>query len=568
MPAMHSTAIAFAVMASLSACQCRISATDDTEETGHQDSPPDDTAHTGDSKPHTGHTGHTGETGDTGTLPPLERICNDDYLTVAELPDPTISPTDPEQLQRVVQVPSDDFEEAYLLVVFHADPEQRLYDDGAPVVVAAIPALKSQDEPISQISPGYGVIEVQPIYSGWAVDGAGTSGVPDASGPNDALMLREAIRFASGQIDTVEGYSIGQVVEAPVCNDKVVVLGASAGGSIAMQALAEMDPVLASGVLGLANHEAPLLPQLILGDAGALWMDPGDLWNNLDENSNGYTYDEGSNPLYRPGDCEGDTCVLDYSMLHWDPDLDPAQIYDWRWAGNTRMGVLYLDLDGDHEVTHWRGDLDVDQNGVLDPDEDFVFVPHWDERYPESLQIYSLELMEAAVNRRVLDEADWPEHITTRADTRAFWQPRNMMTHVNAVVAAAPEWFRVAVDYTVVDHGQSLPDRPHITLFYDAFNDAGVPIRYNYAEAMLDCTIDPALWADDWSGKELPYNYDLQVEELDDHAMGEAINNNVAKALPAVGLLWDMYGRFDRCPLISDGLTVRATAAPSADPRR
>lgn len=287
-------------------------------------------------------------------------------------------------------------------------------------------------------------------------------------------------------------------------------------------------------------------------------MDPRDVANVFDEDGDGLTYDEGLNPLYRPGDCQGDSCALDYSALRWDPDTDPNVFYDWRWVGNTRTGLFYLDLDGDHQLTHVLGELDVDEDGVLDPDEDFVFLPHWDPGLPENPQIYSIELLEAAVELGVLDQDDWPVQLGTLEAARDFWRPRNMMTHIDAVAASAPPWFRVAIAYTAIDHGLALPDRPHITLFYDSFAATEIPIRYNFTEAMLECVVDRAMWHADWHGDELPYNYDLPLDELDDHAMGELIDNEVVKGLPALGLLWDMYGAFERCPMISIESATRA----------
>lgn len=526
MPVMFSTFALFAAMVGLSACQWRIHAPQDTSETSLPDDPT-----------------------------PLQLICNEDYLVPADLPDPTVVPTDPDQVYRVVRVFSEHFEEAYMLVIFHADSEQRLYDQGAPVVVGAIPALLLQEEPVAQLVSGYGVIEVQPIFSGWSIEGVGSSGDPDAGGSNDALLLREAILFASGRKDTVEGNSLGQVVEAPVCNDKVVVLGASGGASIAMQSLAGMDKELSQAVAGFANHESPLLPQLLLGDVGAVWMDPQDLNNNLDEDGDGYTYNEGLNPVYEAGDCQGDTCLIDYSALAFDPLTDLAEIYSSRFEDNEWPGVLYLDLDGDQRITYQRGALDVNQNGWLDDDEDFLFVPSWDRRLPESKHMYSVELVEAAVSNGVLLEDDWPEHIATRTETQDFWHHRNMMHQVEQVASSAPPWFRVAIDFTEVDHGIAAPDRPHVRLFFDAFNELGVPIRYNYSEAMMDCTVDASLWKEAWTGRELPYGHGLEPSELDYHAMVEEVPNSLVKALPALGLLWDMYGDFDRCPLVNEAST-------------
>ena len=534
------------VLAGLSACQCgRYSS--DTEETGPGHSAPIDS---GDS--FLGDTAHSGETGDTQLPPMLELICNDDYLDPVALPEAMIDPDEPTQAYRVVQVESEHFDEAYLLVVFHTDPEERLYDAGAPVVVGAIPALLLQEEPVAQLLPGFGVIEIQPIFSGWSVDGVGTSGDPDAGGPADADMLREAILFGAGRKTTIEGYTLGQVVEAPVCNDKVMVLGASSGAIVAMMALASMDEELASATMGFANHEAPLLPQLLLGDAGALWMDPQDPNNLRDQDGDGYTFDEGINPTYRPGDCQGTSCDLDYSALLWDPVMHSADINTGRFEGSDYPGVLYLDLDGDGQVTHIGGSLDVNQNGWLDADEDFMFMPHWDKLLPDGAHMYSPEVLGAAVTSGILREDNWPEHVASLAETVEFWQVRNMMNYVEPLAAVAPPWFRAAIDYTEVDHGQALPDRPHVMLFYDAFDAAGVPIRYNYSEAMMDCTVAPGLWKAAWTGQELPYNYDLQLSELDDHAMVEDVPNSIVRALPAVGLLWDMYGEFDRCPLIAE----------------
>ncbi len=528
MPVTHLLPTTVAVMAGLVACDCR--------ERVSPDSAPSE----------------TGPAGDTGELPRIERICNDDYLDPATLPEPIASPSQPDQVYRVVRVPSETFDEAYMLVLFHADPEQRLYDAGAPVVVSAIPSLLTQEAPAFQIHAGFGAIEVQPILSGWSIAGLGSSGEPDAGGQADAALLREAILFAAGRKTTVEGYTLGQVVQAPVCNDKVVVLGSSSGGAVAMQALDGMDLELSEAVMGLANHEAPVLPQLITSDIGALWMDPGDSTNALDEDGSGFSYDEGLNPAYQPGDCRGDSCDLDYSALAWDPLVNPALFYPAQLVQNLWPGVLYLDLDGDQRLSHIAGSLDVDQNGALDPDEDFVFPPLWDRRLPGAKHRYSAELLEAAVTAGVLDEGDWPEHVAPLAESQEHWQRRNMALHNEGVAQAAPPWFRVAVEYTLMDHGVAAPDRPHITLFYDAMHSLGVPVRYNGSEAMMECAIDRALWQEGWAGAELPYDHPLEPSELDAHALPETIPNSLVKAVPVLTLFWDLYGPFDRCPELAN----------------
>lgn len=493
---------------------------DDTgRETGHE---------TGDSG-----APHTGETGEEETTPAFaERGCQRD--------DPAETLPDAGEIDglryRVIRIPGGLFEALYAVVLFPADGTTA-WEDGAPVVVVAPPGLSVdsgvEEAPKPVFDARYGVVEVQPIYPGWTVAGYSTSGGSDDGGMQTASALSETIRMASGDAILDRGLTLSQIAEMPVCNDRVALLAYGTGGGVAMEALAPNAP-LASVLAGFGSFEAPTLPQLVAGDAGFPWMDADP---EVDGDGNGASWDDGRNADWTSGACDTVSCSLDYSSVAWDTDLHLSDVFPGRFE-DAPQGVLYLDRSGSGALEYDAGGLDVDGDGAIGADEDFVLLPHVSS---EGRVYYSPQ---AAYAAKDLPES-WPEGVVELAETEAFWAIRSMAEEGKVVLSTYDTRLPVVVGFTEQDGSLPLPDRPHVVTLHEMFADAGFPTRYNFRGDLLDCWLDPSSRGG-WDGGP-PRGTDLEEGELDAWAIPESVGDETALALTGLAVLWDAFGPFDYC---------------------
>lgn len=507
--------------------------TKDAHDSGGADSAaPDDTG--------SGHTG--GDTGDTGewdtadtspedTDPAFpDRGCHDDGagsgLGAAErLGDLSY---------RVVRIPGL-FEELYAVVFFPADG-RTAYDNGAPVVVVAPPGLSVdsalEETPRPYLDARFGVIEIQPVYPGWTVAGHTTKGGLDDGGTVTGSTVSQAMRFATGQVKLDGGYTLSQVTGVAVCDARVGLLGVGSGGFIAMSAIA---PDRANGdvLAGVALFEAPSVPQMVTGDLGAVWMDPDP---EVDANGDGYPWSDAQNTDWTEGACDVAQCHLDYSSIAWDPDTRLSDVFPDRFSGGD-PGVLYLDRSGSGALELGLDATDVDGDGALGADEDFVLIPH---EGSDGLRYYTPD---AAVAATAALE-DWPDGLATLEPVEDFWAPRSVMGEATIVVRDFPNDIPVVVGFTEVDEAVAVPARPQVVLNHDLFAGAGFPTRYNLRADALTCLTDPAERGA-WTGGP-KRTVTLAEGELDAAAMPEAIS--APEAVAALSALWDGLGAFDRCP--------------------
>ena len=482
------------------------------------------------------------DTGDAPVILPLS--CDDDYLDApADLSAPEAADG---QLKRVVQVSSEDFDTLCLAIYYPSDPGHRLYREGAPVVVSAVPALKAQTVGQAQVVAGFGLVEVQPSYPGIDNSGCTTSGELDVGGAHSAAAVRDAIRFATGELTTVEGYTLGQLVGMPTCAGRAVLLGASNGGSVAHLALATWPGDLAPLVSGLALHECPLIPQFVLQDVGATWMDRD---HEYDADGNGVPWDDGLNVTWEDSACRSrESCELDYSTLAYSASLSIDEVFSWRYPSPYPAGLFYLDTNGNGHLDYSSEyATDIDENGLIDPEEDYVFIPQWDITWPDnSIMYFTPQVVQAAREQGLINECDWPEGIGTVEDTLAFWGPRTPYDYVAPIAQAYPEPFRVVIDYTVIDHGIPQINHPHIWALNEQYRDEGANVRLNGEMDMFTCAMTTTELED--------FSIDLQPgqsvpeDELSRYAIPESVGNNDARVSSVLSVLWDLHGPFDRCP--------------------
>ncbi|GDX83584.1 hypothetical protein LBMAG42_53950 [Deltaproteobacteria bacterium] len=439
---------------------------------------------------------------------------------------------------RTVTIPGGLFDELHAIVIYPADPAVMAWNDGAPVIVVAPPnftldpTLSSAPKPV--FDARYGVIEVQPVYPGWTVGGVTTSGALDDGGLNSGSALSETIRFAAGLVSLDRGTTLGHIVERPICNSRVGLLGVGTGGVTIMEALA---PVAAVGVntVGFALFEVPTLPQLITGDVGTVWMDPDP---SADGDGNGIAWDDGRNIDWYEGDCDTINCALDYEDVAWDAATHPSDVFPGRYEG-APPGVLYLDRSGSGalEIAEGGG-LDVDADGVVDSRDDFVLLPH----YASDGGVY----YNSHLTRFAEEElASWPAGVATLAESEAFWGTRTVMEEGRVVIAQYDPEFAVVVAFTEEDSLLAVADRPQAVMAHDLFAEAGWSARYNLRGAALNCLVDPST-SGGWAGGP-PRGTVLEEGDTQAWAIPEVLDADAA-ALAGLSLLWDAFGAFDRCP--------------------
>lgn len=542
---MRST-LALALLLPTVACVNRKSDTQDT-------SVPDSATETGDTV-ETGHTGDTTETGhtdETGNPPVFELGCNSDWQTPAtDLPAPT-AVKDGSMVYRVVEIPDAGFEHLYVTVFYPADPTLMAYDEGAPVIVLLVPNTTTQTGALEpRVSAGMGVIEVQPIFPSWQQGGFTTSGTFDAGGDLSAAATRGALLFATGQVATVDGTTLGQVVERDVCNSHTVLMGTSRGDATALRTLELFHDDLAPTVVGFGAHEAPSVPQFIVGDGGWIWMDPDE---DVDADGSGFGWDDARNRTYVTGACGplASRCELDYSRLQRTLDYTIDQFSGQYKAMPGETGVFWLDNDGDGQLTALGApgaySQDRDGNGAIDDDEDFLLWPLQDPVAPTliNVQVYSRELLAEAVALGLVDPGAWPSGLAPVSAVEAFWAGRNPMSSIaNLTKDWTAEELTVSIEYTTKDHANGNAARPHVWQMYEGFRQAGLNARYNLSADAAACVMSP----DDlvgWGG-EVPYGADLAEEDLPPYGL-PVLKNTTARPVAAIGLLWDLFGPFDHC---------------------
>lgn len=494
----------------------------------------------------------TEDTTETGEDTSGDLACNHDWQEApAGIPAAEGWQGSDDLLYRVVRIETSAREGTTCAVVFYpSDPTWRAYVEGAPVhVMVPTTFHASAPRPFSEIA--HGIIEVQPVYPGLAVDDCRSSGTNDNGGADTLIMVQETIAFAAGLRTTEEGWTLGHLAGMDVCNRQVSVFGTSSGGMTAYGAVATAGAEIQGVVLGIGGHETPSNPQFVNGEGGWSWEDPNDA---VDADDNGYTWDDARNYAYVPGQCGPETCDLDYSALRYTEDVLLSDIHATAYgpASGQDGGVLYLDLDGNGRLSladdgcvaeGVECSLDVDGNGAFD--EDFFIWPANADEGDHRL-IYSPEVLRAAVAQGVLSEGAWPEEMFTVAEAEAFWSTRNMAAYADELAVALGTDAPMLITFTEEDHGVALPSRPHVWQVYEALRAAGFAPQYNVPAALAECLVGRAdLFT--WAGEVAPGTA-LAEDELENWALPENIPDKIIRSIGQAAVFWRTWGPFDRCP--------------------
>lgn len=423
---------------------------------------------------------------------------------------------------RVVEVPLDEGGAGLVLVTF--PPEgQALWSDGAGVVVVSPPSHKPdetwQEHPQSWSRASWGIVEVIALWPGWTVQGLTSPGTAEGGGEASAAVFRAALNFAVGGLSS-EGRPLEDYAEVPVCNQQVSLFSLSSGGAPLLQAVAEGASVYADRIAGVSLFEPPSIPELVVAESGAIWMDP-DL--DTDADDDGLTWNDARNQDLDPATCTVAGCSADYHTLTYTDALSLAPV----WSGypaDLPAGLLFFDrdLDGVFSVDE-HGPTDKNGDGRVGRNEDQWSRPMFaivDDTYQ---LYYSSSMANAAgVLGLVPDSA---AHFATPEATEAWWARRSMGPWAAEAGAAIPEaaWSLV---FTEMPHGPALVERTGEWIVWDELTLGGAAPRWNFPKDIATCMAG-GVFAE-WVGPP-PADAELVGADLHAWAVPDTIN------VPGVG---------------------------------
>lgn len=345
-------------------------------------------------------------------------------------------------------------------------PDTGRYDAGqsAPILVQANGFANNAPGDFCDLVDlaSLGIVHVSCMWPGCTdlASGAASEGTFDYGGEDTLAAFRDAIRFALGEIASVDGYFIADLSPGrptPLTSN-VGLVGSSHQGIACVQVLARHGLDL-SGVSYFLGWENPTQDAIVAVEIGG------------PDQSNPQIKTE--NPYYTVADYDPLDIRVDYSNLRWDGTLE----------------VPYFE--------HASGDF------YLGFGTRFFGIRH-----------YSPALLEGLVNNGELDPGNWPPDLATIAQAAQNWQLRSSPGAFGALASTAPQ-LKAMLLFSVTDHVQAAPDKPHIHQSWDGFTQgAGLSwVRLNpdlaYVQAMYgvtlppnvyesDANVPPADWADAW----------------------------------------------------------------------
>lgn len=416
----------------------------------------------------------------------------------------------------------------------------RAWKEGAPVVIAAQPAHKVDRtwnlHPGMYYGPDVGVVELQPVWPGWTVMSV-TSGTFDAGGEGSQAVLDAVLAFAAGGLDA-DGHTLEQYVNVPVCHGAVALLSLSSGGMPTMAGLASFGSTYADSLVGLTLYEPPSLPEFVIEEAGAIWMDPDP---KTDANGDGYAWNDGRNSALDEDSCAATGCVVDYTHLVWSNDHRLSDL----WVGydaTLPQGLYFFDGNGSGALDlDAAGLTDVDGDGAIQADEDLWCRP-LALGAGESLKLYySPGLTRAA---EALGAARWPPFVASSPEADTFWAARSMVPWADDVAKALPD-AQFSLVYSSIPHGPPLLTQPGERLLHDAFVNAGVRTHYNFTVDAARCFGGTAF--DDYPGPP-PDDAVVAPEEMEEWGVLESTGAVNIQAVGPLDQLQQAFRPFDHCP--------------------
>lgn len=478
---------------------------------------------------------------DTGTQVDSGRIeleCTDPQLGI-DLPE---RHSDADYHWRMVRMSSPVLEDAWALVIWPIK-SWSAYEEGLPVVVnVLIDTVLDTDYrtgPKPLLDRNLGIVEVQALPPAWSTLDATTSGSLNYQGALSQEAVRTAILWASGQQASADGLTLSDVVERRTCGSRLVVAGHSSAGTTAVGALRPDKSTALQSVAGINLFEAPSHPQFLAREGGVPFLDQ-DL--DRDSDKNGFNWDDARNLSYDPGDCDAETCALDYSQLRFESNVTLEEI--WPDSISVRFpGVMYLDRNDNGLLDRASdGSPDLNQNGGYEEDEDFVFLG---QIQASEMVRYSAELTTVAEEKGLFADTEWPTFLAQPDAAQEWWAERNLVSDLSSLIADWPSNGWGSITYSEVDHGVAISTRPHLVQPAKMLLSAGIPVQLNPPYQAAKCVFGEELLVS-WTPAPEPLEW-VDESVVQDWALPEELSSISMRTAGIVGLLWRSFGPIQTC---------------------
>ena len=337
----------------------------------------------------------------------------------------------------VVYIPS---EGIGMIAVQVTLPQSARYSEGAGVVVE-VQTFATLGNGLASTNDfsSLGLIHLTYLNPGQISNGISSEGTNDYGGPLSIQVLRDVIRYASGETADRDGYRLSERSMVKPLSGELGLFAFSHPGIAAVNVLALYGNQIQ--VQYLVGRENPTADTLTAVEAG--------YW---DEQNHAVL-----NPLYRyPQNYTAKSLDVDYSTIRWDGF----------YRDNQSIGRPYFDLN---------------KNGKRD-ESDFVL----GSRIPTMFgkRVYSAALTRALADNGALSLANWPADLATPSESAEWWQYRSSTERYVALATMEPN-LKTMLVFNQHDHVQPAADKPHIHQAYSGLRAAALWVRLNPDSAYL-----------------------------------------------------------------------------------
>jgi hypothetical protein len=325
-------------------------------------------------------------------------------------------------------------------------PASPRYGDEAPIVVVASTwFVEKYDDDTTPFHLVYnpvdvGAIAVCHLWPG-KIDpetGISSDGVYDYGGPDSLAALRDAIRFALGDLPNVDGAYLHDLIDVAPLYDNVGLFASSHAGVVATNVMAAHGEAF-SDLKYFVGRENPTMAEMYPLEIG-----------HFDASRQRV-----QNPFYEPSGTTPTRIEVDYSTLGW---VQSAEFPEGRPVFRVPEGEDYV---LDNKGPHIQG-------------------KRW----------FSHALTQALLDNGVFTAAAWPADVATPQQTAAFWPSRITVYNYTSIGEKLPK-LKVLLPFATADHVQPAPDKPHIRQAYHGFHaTAGLWVRLNCDLAYVRAEID------------------------------------------------------------------------------
>ncbi|MGA2503544.1 MAG: hypothetical protein ABSG01_05575 [Anaerolineales bacterium] len=346
------------------------------------------------------------------------------------------------------------------IAVMIATPKTARYPEGAGVVVEIPPIFSAVTSFMTDPDlTSLGLIQVSFMWPGEtdSITSSRSTGTFDSGGEQSTQVLRDVIRFASGNIPDVDGRFISSLTPITPLTGEVG-LYAFGDAGITVPNVINLYGDQIQNVQFYVGRENPTVDTFSCLEAGYL------------DDSGLPVY----NPFYNyPASYSTSAITLSYTNVRWDATYkDPH---------TGAVGRAFLDLDG---------------NGIVSAGD---FITSWRVPIIFGKRTYSVALTQALLDTGSLSLSSWPADLATPDEASRDWSFRESTTQYIDIRVLLPN-LKVMLVFAQVDHAQAAQDKPHIHQAYQGYRfEAGLWVRLNPDRAYVQSLIPTA-------GDEFPDN--------------------------------------------------------------